>query len=253
MNKQLISKAEERIGKIERVSLLQNQGCTSEVHQVVTGEGIYVIKSSYEQRYREWLMSEASVLEKLHTIAAIPTPKYYGYFEASNSSHLIMSYEKGMTLTSALRKAEKQEQLSLIKSFGHFLQRLHETTVAGFHPHHWLAEQLKKAEGYVESGHADGSFELLQKLLSHPPSSVNQTMIHGDCTTDNVMVINGNVSMFIDVAGMTIGDPRYDESLAIRKWMNHQESLEAFYEGYRRYQVTKEEFAYFNEGLYEFF
>ncbi|WP_273834276.1 phosphotransferase family protein [Guptibacillus sedimenti] len=253
MNKKIISKVEESIGKIERVSLLQDQGCTSEVHQIVTNEGSYVIKSSYEQKYREWLMNEAAVLERLHTITEIPTPKYYGSFEGANSSHLIMSYEKGMTLTTALKKAEKQEKLSLIKSFGHFLHRLHETTVAGFHNHHWLAQQLKKAEGYVKSGHADGSFELLQKLILNQPSSVQQTMIHGDCTTDNVMVINGEVSMFIDVAGMTMGDPRYDESLAIRKCLNHDEYIEAFYEGYRRYKVTKKEFEYFNEGLYEFF
>ncbi|WP_166000923.1 aminoglycoside phosphotransferase family protein [Bacillus sp. Cs-700] len=253
MEKEMKSKVEEMIGKIEGMSLLQDQGCTSEVHQVVTEEGRYMLKSSYERKYREWLRNEAVVLEKLNTNTEIPTPSYYGYFEGKNSSHLLMSFEKGITLTTALREAEKQEQLSLIKSFGQFLQRLHETTVSGFHSNHWLAEQLKKAEGYVESGHTDGSFELLKKLISHPPSSVHQTMIHGDCTTDNVMVINGKVSMFIDVAGMTIGDPRYDESLAIRKWMNHHESIEAFYEGYRRYKVTKEEFEYFNDGLYEFF
>ncbi|PFG12338.1 phosphotransferase family protein [Bacillus sp. es.036] len=253
MEKEMKSKVEEIIGKIERMSLLQDQGCTSEVHQVVTEEGSYVLKSSYERKYREWLRNEAVVLEKLNTNTEIPMPSYYGYFEGKNSSHLIMSFEKGITLTTALREAEMQEQLSLIKSFGQFLQRLHETTDTGFQNNYWLAEQLKKAESYLETGHADGDLMLLQKITLDQPSSVQQTMIHGDCTTDNVMVINGKVSMFIDVAGMTIGDPRYDESLAIRKWINHQESIEAFYEGYRRYKVSKEEFAYFNEGLYEFF
>ncbi|WP_226658881.1 phosphotransferase family protein [Pseudalkalibacillus hwajinpoensis] len=253
VNKEIESKIEKVIGKIERVNLLQDQGCTSEVHEMIAAEGRYVLKSSFEPKYREWLKNEADVLEKLNTNIEIPTPRYYGYVEGGNSSHLIMSYEKGMTLTTALKKAEKKEQLALIKNFGHFLHRLHETSVAGFHNHNWLAEQLEKAEGYVESGDADGDFELLQKLTLHQPSSVHQTMIHGDCTTDNVMVIDGKASMFIDVAGMTLGDPRYDVSLAIRKWVNHKEYIEAFYEGYRRYKVTKEEFAYFNEGLYEFF
>jgi aminoglycoside phosphotransferase (APT) family kinase protein len=253
MEKEMKSKVEEIIGKIERMSLLQDQGCTSEVHQVVTEEGSYVLKSSYERKYREWLRNEAVVLEKLNTNTEIPTPSYYGYFEGKNSSHLFMSFEKGITLTTALREAEKQEQLSLIKSFGQFLQRLHETTVTGFHNNHWLAEQLKKAESYLKTGHADGDLELLQKITLDRPSSVQQTMIHGDCTTDNVMVLDGKLIMFIDVGGMTIGDPRYDESLAIRKWINHKEYMEAFYEGYRRYKVTKEEFEYFNEGLYEFF
>ncbi|MCA0172921.1 phosphotransferase family protein [Bacillus sp. RAR_GA_16] len=253
MNKVIIRKVEEVIGKIQRMSLLQDQGYTSEVHQVITEKGSYVLKSSYELKYREWLEKEAVVLEKLNTNAEIPTPSYYGYFEGENSSHLIMSYEQGMTLTNALKKAEKHEQLAFIKSFGQFLHRFHETSVVGFQNHDWLAQQLKKAESYVELGQADGDFALLEKLLMNQPSSIKQTMIHGDCTTDNVMVINGEVRLFIDVAGMTIGDPRYDESLAIRKWIDHEEYLEAFYKGYRRYKVTKEEFEYFNEGLYEFF
>ncbi|MCA0993456.1 phosphotransferase family protein [Pseudalkalibacillus hwajinpoensis] len=253
MEKEMKSIVEEIIGKIERMSLLQDQGCTSEVHQVVTEEGSYVLKNSYERKYREWLRNEAGVLEKLNTNTEIPTPNYNGYFEGKNSSHLLMSFEKGVTLTTLLREAKKQELLSLIKSFGQFLQHLHETTATGFHNNQWLVEQLKKAEGYVKSGDADGRCELLQKLILNQPSDVQQTMIHGDCTTDNVMVINGKVRLFIDVAGMTMGDPRYDESLAIRKWLHHEEYIEAFYEGYRRYKVTKQEFEYFNEGLYEFF
>jgi len=95
--------------------------------------------------------------------------------------------------------------------------------------------------------------KLLESLILNRPLPVNQTMIHGDCTTDNVLVIDGEVSMFIDVAGMTVGDPRYDESLAIRNIINEPELLEAFYEGYSRYRVTMKEFKYFAEGLYEFF
>ncbi len=64
---------------------------------------------------------------------------------------------------------------------------------------------------------------------------------------------NGEVCLFIDVAGMTVGDPRYDESLAIRNFVNSEEDKRAFYEGYKRYKLSKEEFKYFNEGLYEFF
>ena len=78
-------------------------------------------------------------------------------------------------------------------------------------------------------------------------------MIHGDCTTDNVFVMDGEIKLFIDVAGMTIGDPRYDVSLAIRKFVDNPELLNAFYEGYTRYRVSKDEFQYFDEGLYEFF
>jgi hypothetical protein len=61
------------------------------------------------------------------------------------------------------------------------------------------------------------------------------------------------VGVFIDVAGMTFGDPRYDEALAIRKFLDHPDYMEAFYQGYTRHRITKEEYEYFEEGLYMFF
>ncbi len=68
----------------------------------------------------------------------------------------------------------------------------------------------------------------------------------------NVLVVDGVVKLFIDVSGMTVGDPRYDVSLAIRKFKDNEEFIKAFYTGYTRYKVTNEEYM-FNEGLYEFF
>jgi len=75
-------------------------------------------------------------------------------------------------------------------------------------------------------------------------------MIHGDCTTDNVLVVNGKVQILIDVSGLTVGDPRYDESLAISNFIDNLDYLNAFYEGYKRYKVSREEFEYFDHGLY---
>ncbi|GGA71684.1 phosphotransferase [Ornithinibacillus halotolerans] len=121
------------------------------------------------------------------------------------------------------------------------------------HHENWLELQLIKAEKYLKLGQAEGSAYLLDKLNSNMPAPVMQTNIHGDCTTDNVLVVDGKVQTFIDVAGMTIGDPRYDESLAISRFLENEEYVEAFYEGYTRYRVTKEEYTYFDEGLYEFF
>lgn len=105
----------------------------------------------------------------------------------------------------------------------------------------------------MEMGEADGNAKLLNKLKSTKPLPVNQTIIHGDCTADNVLVVDGKVQMFIDVAGMTIGDPRYDESLAIGRFIDNEGLIKSFYEGYTRYNVSKEEYTYFDEGLYEFF
>jgi aminoglycoside 3'-phosphotransferase-2 len=112
---------------------------------------------------------------------------------------------------------------------------------------------LVKAKGYVDRGETNDSLELLEKIQSNKPIPVQQTMIHGDCTTDNVLVVHGEVRLFIDVSGMTVGDPRYDESLAIRSFISNEEYTKSFYEGYKRYTVSREEFEYYDEGLYEFF
>ncbi|WP_053215995.1 hypothetical protein [Guptibacillus hwajinpoensis] len=132
MHNELKNKVEKVIGDILEVNILEDQGCTSVVRQMITVQGIYVLKSSFEQKYREWLKDEALVLEKLNTNTQIPTPRFYGYIEEIDSSHIIMSFENGMTLTTALKKARNpDEKRTLIKSFGKFVCGLHETNPVG--------------------------------------------------------------------------------------------------------------------------
>ncbi|AOZ91297.1 phosphotransferase [Paenibacillus crassostreae] len=106
------------------------------------------------------------------------------------------------------------------------------------HEGEWLEGQLVKAKSYVDHGQTEGSLELLEQLILNKPLSVQQTMIHGDCTTDNVLVINGEVQTFIDVAVMTVGDPRYDEFLAIESCEDNPIYIRAFYDGYHRYKIS---------------
>lgn len=255
MDDQLRQKIEEIVGEISQVLLLAEQGCTSEVRKITTKEGSYIVKSSVKEKYREWLKAEARVLESLNGQNSIRVPTYYGFIEEQDSSHLIMSFEEGITLTTALKEAgDLQEKKRLLRSFGQFLQQLHEmkTIESLNHTNNWLDHQLVRADRYVRSNQTGGTAQLLEELLANKPQPVNQTMIHGDCTPDNVLVVEGEVSLFIDISGMTVGDPRYDESLAIGRF-NHDEFKQAFYEGYTRYKVTKEEYRYFDEGLYEFF
>ncbi|QCR32570.1 phosphotransferase [Lysinibacillus sp. SGAir0095] len=258
MEKMLKEKLEQIIGPFHSITLLDEQGWTSEVRRIATREKSYLLKSSYIARYRLWLKSEAEVLEKLKQNQEIPIPEYFSFFEEEGRSHLLMSFENGMSLTKALKLAKSEcEKIALIKSFGVFLQQFHEKEPLQLLKHEgdWLENQLMLAQDSFEKGHADenASLELLNNLKRHKPKTVQQTMIHGDCTTDNVLVINGEVRLFIDVAGMTVGDPRYDEALAIRKISGNPEYLAAFYHGYKRYKVTKNEIQYFDAGLYEFF
>ncbi|RSD28776.1 phosphotransferase [Mesobacillus subterraneus] len=251
MNKQMA--LEDVLGEVVSIEKLPEQGCTSEVSRVVTESGTYLLKSAFKQKYREWLKAEAAVLQNLSE-KLIPVPEYHGFYEEKESSHLIMSFEQGVTLTAALRAAETQtEKISLIRSFGRLLQKLHEGELIFQCEGDWLDRQLARAQVYAESGQSDGNLELLEQLKSSRPAAVKQTMIHGDCTTDNVLVTDGEVRMFIDVAGMTVGDPRYDEALAIGRFTGNSEWMSAFYEGYTRYKITQAELEYFNDGLYEFF
>ncbi|PUB13933.1 phosphotransferase [Paenisporosarcina sp. OV554] len=88
-------------------------------------------------------------------------------------------------------------------SFGHILNQLHETkTIESLiHIDNWLDQQLLKADSYVKTGETEASIQLLEKLQSTKPIPVEQTIIHGDCTSDNVLVVDGEVRLFIDDLG----------------------------------------------------
>lgn len=124
MDDQLKKEIEAIVGKVNSITLLSNQGCTSSVQRITTGRNGFLLKTSYKEKYREWLKSEAEVLKKLVSHTEIPVPTYYGYIEEADRSHLIMSFEAGMTLTSALKMAGTTvEKKALMKGFGELLQK----------------------------------------------------------------------------------------------------------------------------------
>jgi aminoglycoside 3'-phosphotransferase-2 len=250
------TRLEEVIGSIRNVSVPEEQGCTSLVRRIETAEGSYVLKSASHPKYREWVKKEAHIMRLLALEPEMPVPHFLTFVDDKEESHLLMSLEDGITLTTALRLAAGPiERRGLIRSFGRFLQNFHnrESAACLQQEGEWLDRQLKQARMYAESGQSDGTLDLLERLEADRPNPVTQALIHGDCNTDNVLVRDGEVYRFIDLAGMTIGDPRYDEALATRKFINKPDQLEAFYSGYRRYRVSEWEFRYFNDGLYEFF
>jgi aminoglycoside phosphotransferase (APT) family kinase protein len=248
---ELFQQIEKIIGNIDEETFLDEQGCTSEVRKLVADNKSYILKSSFKPKYREWLKSEA---ETLRTMPHLPIPMYIGFFEEQDGSHLLMSFEEGITLRQALSEAGSSEkELKLIRSFGRFLHHFHEQNKTGTLEQIWLKRQLAKAESYLVKRQTDGSRELLEHLKQSRPKPVIQALIHGDCTTDNVLVRDGEVSLFIDVAGLTTGDPRYDEALAIGRFKDNPGYVKAFYEGYTRYRISEEEYRYFDEGIYEFF
>jgi aminoglycoside phosphotransferase (APT) family kinase protein len=258
LNKNLLNFLQDCVGDVKDVVTLKNQGCTSLVNKVTTISGdSYILKSAEKTIYQEWLKDEAATLLALNNQHEIPVPSYYGFTQLNNQSHLLMSYEIGETLAQLLsRSIGEHEKYKLIESFGCLLNKLHRVNTENQilnSPNDWLENQLKKAERYLNFEETEGDKELLEFLKENKPESTQKTYIHGDSTVDNVLVNNGEVYMFIDVAALTIGDPRYDEALAIRKFLNNKEYLTSFYKGYTRYKINKNEFNYFCNGLYEFF
>ncbi|HWI48715.1 MAG TPA: aminoglycoside phosphotransferase family protein [Rummeliibacillus sp.] len=235
------------------ITKCSQQGWTSTVFEVRNTEGSYILKICEEPKYKDWLREEAKVLEIARDSYRHVVPKLIAFFYDKGQAYLLMSKIPGNSLTQAIKLAENDtEKFQLIESFGKFLCQFHEQPISSYDlPQNWLDTQLQQAKFYAEKGICDGSLDLLQELYNNRPKFVPQTMIHGDCTTDNVMVYKGKVMSFIDVGFMTIGDPRYDEALAIRKF-TEQEKV-AFYKGYTRYKIQDKEFTYFNDGLYEFF
>ncbi|WP_415812193.1 phosphotransferase [Mesobacillus thioparans] len=137
---------------------LPEQGCTSEVRKVGTPDGIYIMKSATKFKYREWLKSEAEVLQALSCQNSIPVPKYFDFIEEEDASHLLMSFEDGITLTAAIKNAgTMKEKQRLVRSFGQFINLLHEQEAVLESETDWLKTQLARARVYAESGQADGA------------------------------------------------------------------------------------------------
>lgn len=247
---------ENHIGTVMDTVFLEQQGCTSTVYKISALHGTYIFKSAETEIFRKWLEDEAEVLKKLNEQTDIPVPRFHGFTRTDNESHLLMSYEEGVTLTEALAETDSQDvKNDLIESFGTLLYKLHTTDTSIFKissREKWLDIQLKKAAEYLRAGNTDGDQDLLDDLNNKKPHDIKNTIIHGDCTTDNVLVKNNQVYLFIDTGGMTYGDPRYDIALAVSDFLNHPDELSSFYRGYQRYKIDAYEFKYF-DSLYEFF
>lgn len=258
MKTSLLRQLEELTGAVDSIKPLAEQGATSVVQKVTAERGGFIVKSAYQKRYRGWLKEEASVLQRLTGQCDIPVPLFYGFFEDEKESHLLMSYEEGITLTAALQQsANLADKEKLLINFGQLIRKLHATDPAGLFaaPDNWLEDQLEEAKRYLEQGETDGNERLYKRIAANRPAPIRQTIIHGDCTTDNVLVYQGKCRYFIDVGGMTVGDPRYDQALAIRKFIDNEKLTDAFYDGYTTHipRVTQNEYEYFEMGLYEFF
>ena len=239
-------------GVIDDVEKLSEQGGTSIVYRIEAKKGSYLLKTATEARYLEWLAEEAIVLEEWMQREPGFLPEYVGFFKTEQQSHLLMQWRDGMTLTTALRQATSEQRIQLWQAFGTYLFHFHQRAIVGMSDN-WLTDRLMTAERYVASGWTSGTMDLLKRLKSSCPNPIAASWIHGDCTTDNLLVAADGTMSFIDVGAMRLGDRRYDIALAISPIIDDPEVLDAFYQGYRFARLNKSEFDYFEHGLYTFF
>ena len=256
LSKKLKEAVKEITGTIHSCSFPERQGATSTVTFIQSENGQFVCKTASVDPYRDWLTKEAVNMEQLNLHTNLQIPTFFYFWEDKQESHLLMSLERGVSLRKALQIAETtEEKLELIKSFGELLQKLHNTPSPPLwiEKEPWLDTQLHTAAYNLEHYEVDGNRQLLNQLIVKKPASTQQRLIHGDCTVDNVLVVDGKVQTLIDLAGTAFGDPRYDIALATRAFRKDVRMLDAFYQGYVLQTISEDEFAYFDGGLYEFF
>lgn len=249
----------ELIGTVDRVCF-PVQGLTSHVLIVSGSRGEYVVKRASKPPFNLWLRRENQVLRSLVT-SGLPVPRPYLYLEesAGDRAHwLVMERLPGIPLKARLRdEHDCLLRRRLMFGFGRLLAAIHNAAPpnALTCPEPWLDMMLDQATQNLQRYDVDGTPALLSLLKSQRPKPVSNTLIHGDYTLDNVLVMGETLTGVIDWCSGAVGDPRYDLALATRperEAFQDPADLDAFYEGYGGPRLAREESTYF-EGLYEFF
>nr|WP_230875121.1 phosphotransferase [Lysinibacillus cavernae] len=219
-----------------------------------------MLKRTKGEQFCSWLSKEVSVLKNLSTSTlSVPSLYYFIEQQLENQSWALMEYLEGETVRSALENEDNEENRhEIIFNFGKVLSAIHSTPCPGelVTETVWIDDMLGQAEFNLKNYEVDGTSELLDELKKNKPKIIQQTLVHGDFTIDNVLVHNRKISGVIDWSSGALGDPRYDVALAVRPKPQAFETAkdkQIFYEGYGAKLLDKSDYNYFKNGLYEFF
>lgn len=246
------------VGEVENITF-PRQGHTSTVAVLDSRNRKYVVKKTESVLYNEWLSREYKALQILKQ-TGLPVPNVHSFYCEKNTRWLLMEYIRGISLREFLAKEpSSKDKEKAIASFGLCLKQIHECPCPPElikHDKPWLDTMLQQAEHNLNRYDVDGTAELLSQLQRTRPEPIENTLIHGDFTIDNVLVEDCNIVGIIDWSGAAIGDPRYDVALAIRPKphaFQNERDKDIFFDAYGRLRISEEEYSYFEDGLYRFF
>jgi aminoglycoside phosphotransferase (APT) family kinase protein len=238
------------------------QGHTSDVAIIESDKGTTILKRCRGEQYAAWLRREAFILDCLSQ-TKLPVPKVYLYEQEDKQqgiqAWLHMECLQGETVRhTLLHENDPVVRHDILNNYGRMLRELHGTPcpneLKDGDP--WLDRMLTQAEYNLIHYKVDGSRSLLDSLKRNKLLAYKQTLIHGDCTIDNVLVHEGIITGVIDWSGGAFGDPRYDVCLAVRPKPNIFQTAEdynAFFAGYGEKIINDQDYEYYENGLYAFF
>jgi aminoglycoside phosphotransferase len=248
----------EQIGEIQNISF-PRQGHTSIVVKVETHTHQFIIKKTEHGLFNEWLSEEYKALLYLST-SGLPVPKAYAFHVQDKSRWLLMDYIDGISLRHFLSdNPNHRDREKIISQYGLCLKQVHESQCPiGLrnNDQSWIDTMFMNASHNLDNYDVEGTEELLIQLKNDRLEPIENTLIHGDFHTNNVLVKNNNVVGIIDWPRTAFGDPRFDIALAIRPKQgvfDQTRDKEVFFESYGRLRISDEEYRYFQEGIYKFF
>jgi aminoglycoside phosphotransferase (APT) family kinase protein len=207
-------------------------------------------------QFPDWGEREHRVLTALVPLRLpIPKPLYYERSSAEEA-WLAMEFLPGEPMRVALAgEADATRRSELLTNWGAALRQLHASAPPAElrTEMDWVDRALARAAHNLAHFQNDNMTpELLRWLQENRPAPGRHGLIHCDCTVDNTLVLNGQVTGFIDWSDGTWGDVRYDLALATRPkpgifCEDRERDLAAFYTGYGRPPITPEEWQWCEE------
>lgn len=156
------------------------------------------------------LRGEAERLTWLH--GKVPAPKVLEFHEDAEGAHLLTTAVPGSALI-AFNDASDAVKRHLAARLGEALARLHTVDVTGC-PFVHVAEHESNPTPSFEREEARRA-EIMDELRSRLPAPATPVLLHGDPCLPNVIVMNDELSGFVDLGSAELGDPRNDLVLAL--------------------------------------